>query len=119
MKNPDFDGDDYVSERDKPRLTLQIHQVRMYMEGARWLSVKEISAELNHPEPSVSAQIRNNGSNAAMRRDRRPRQPHKLRSRTKACAGMVIAASGAAKRIGETTWKLGNSTQVYGAFRIT
>ncbi len=59
MKNPDFDGDDYVSERDKPRLTLQIHQVRMYMEGARWLSVKEISAELNHPEPSVSAQIRN------------------------------------------------------------
>lgn len=59
VKTPDFDGDDYVSERDKPRLTLQIHQVRMYMENAGWLSVKDIAAELNFPEPSVSAQIRN------------------------------------------------------------
>lgn len=58
-KNPDFDGDDYVSKRDKPRLTLQIHQVRMYMENAGWLSVQDIAAELNFPEPSVSAQIRN------------------------------------------------------------
>ena len=56
---PEFDGDDYVSSRDKPRLTLQIHQVRMYMENNDWLSVKQISNYLNFPEPSVSAQIRN------------------------------------------------------------
>ena len=56
---PEFDGDDYVSRRDKPRLTLQIHQVRMYMENNDWLSVKQISDDLNFPEASVSAQIRN------------------------------------------------------------
>ena len=56
---PEFDGDDYVSSRDKPRLTQQIHQVRMYMENNNWLSVKQISDDLNFPEPSVSAQIRN------------------------------------------------------------
>ena len=57
--NPDFDGDDYVADRDNARLTNQIDKVRMYMENAGYLTVKQIAADLKQPEPSVSAQIRN------------------------------------------------------------
>ena len=57
--NPDFDGDDYVANRDNTRLTNQIDKVRMYMENAGYLTVKQIAADLKQPEPSVSAQIRN------------------------------------------------------------
>ena len=57
--NPDFDGDDYVADRDNARLINQIDKVRMYMENAGYLTVKQIAADLKQPEPSVSAQIRN------------------------------------------------------------
>ena len=57
--NPYFDGDDYVTDRDSVRLTSQLDKVRVYMEGADYLTVQQISADIQQPEPSVSAQIRN------------------------------------------------------------
>jgi hypothetical protein len=64
--NPDFDGDDYVADRDNARLTNQIDKVRMYSSEnnagiyrVNECLVKQIAADLKQPEPSVSAQIRN------------------------------------------------------------
>ena len=55
----EFDGEHYVSERDKPRLTRQFDAVRIYMEGKKNLTLHQISQDLGYPEASVSAQIRN------------------------------------------------------------
>ena len=56
---PEFDGDDYQPDRDKRRLTGQIKDVLTWISDGRWHSVHTISAATNHPEPSVSAQLRN------------------------------------------------------------
>lgn len=59
MSDPEFDGDDYQSDRDKPRLTGQIKDVITFMRDGLWHSVTQIAATTQHPEPSVSAQLRN------------------------------------------------------------
>jgi hypothetical protein len=56
---PEFDGDDYQSDRDKPRLTGQIKSVFEVISDQEWWSVRRISKHTGAPEPSVSAQLRN------------------------------------------------------------
>tara|TARA_R100001594_G_scaffold21754_4_gene42045 strand:- start:1291 stop:1614 length:324 start_codon:yes stop_codon:yes gene_type:complete len=56
---PEFDGDDYQSDRDKPRLTRQVDAVRMYMEGKKNVTLRQIAKDLGYPESSISAQLRN------------------------------------------------------------
>jgi hypothetical protein len=56
---PEFDGDDYQPDRDKPRLTGQIKEVFSLISDQEWHTVRRIAAITGHPEPSVSAQLRN------------------------------------------------------------
>jgi hypothetical protein len=59
-----FDGDDYVPERDNPRLTGQILRVFDVMKDGVWRSLAEICADIematghHDPEASISAQLR-------------------------------------------------------------
>jgi hypothetical protein len=57
--DPEFDGDDYQPDRDKPRLTGQIKEVFSFISDQKWHTVHRIAAITGHPEPSVSAQLRN------------------------------------------------------------
>ena len=59
MKEPEFDGDDYQTERDKPRLTDQLQNIKLHMENKGFVRVSDIARKFGYPEPSVSAQIRN------------------------------------------------------------
>lgn len=54
-----FDGPTYDPALDEVRLTGQIEDVFAYLSLGLWLPVSEIAAWTEHPEASVSAQIRN------------------------------------------------------------
>ncbi len=59
-----FDGDHYDHEIDCERLTGQMLDVlnciiKKNSAGSLWWTVKEIEQETGHPQPSISAQIRN------------------------------------------------------------
>ena len=60
----DFDGDDIVQERDKPRLTRRLSLIYNYMKDGCWCDVREVAGYLAangmwSSETSVSANIRN------------------------------------------------------------
>lgn len=55
----EFSGDDYVSSRDRPRLSTQLEAIRAYMQGKGPLTLETISRATGAPHASVSAQIRN------------------------------------------------------------
>lgn len=56
---PEFDGSDYVPELDKKRLTGQMHDIFELMKDGEWRTLDEIAKILNHPQASISAQLRN------------------------------------------------------------
>lgn len=53
-----FDGDDYVPERDDPRLRGQILRVFSVMKDNKWRTLNEINALTGDPHASISAQLR-------------------------------------------------------------
>jgi hypothetical protein len=53
-----FAGDDYVDERDRPRLRGQIRRVFSVMRDGQWRTLAELAGETGDPEASVSAQLR-------------------------------------------------------------
>ena len=53
-----FNGDDYVPERDNPRLKSQYDRVFYLMRDGKPRTLGEISAATGDPESSVSAQLR-------------------------------------------------------------
>lgn len=53
-----FNGDDYVPERDNPRLASQYDRVFYLMRDGKPRTLGEISAATGDPESSVSAQLR-------------------------------------------------------------
>lgn len=54
-----FNGSDYNHERDGVRLAGQALKVFNYMKDSKWRSIRDIATEINEPETSVSAQLRN------------------------------------------------------------
>jgi hypothetical protein len=58
MTEPHFNGDDYIPERDFNRLETQHARVRDVMMTGRWLTLRDIAARTDDPEPSISAQLR-------------------------------------------------------------
>ena len=54
-----FDGDDYVKERDQERLSSQIIRVFELMKDGRWRTLDQIRKRLGVPQASASAQLRN------------------------------------------------------------
>ncbi len=55
---PDFNGSDYVSEIDKPRLSRQHERIRDLMLDGSWRSLAEIASSTGDPAASISAQLR-------------------------------------------------------------
>jgi hypothetical protein len=53
-----FDGDDYVPERDNPRLKGQLLRIWDVMKDGQWRTLREIANKTNDPEASISAQLR-------------------------------------------------------------
>ena len=53
-----FDGA-YVTKKDDERLTKQQKEIFDYMKDGQWYRLRDIANSTNHPESSVSAQIRN------------------------------------------------------------
>lgn len=53
-----FDGETFEAERDGSRLTQQIHAVRRLMADKNWRTLAQIAADVNAPEASVSARLR-------------------------------------------------------------
>ena len=53
-----FNGDDYVPDRDDPRLKKQIYRVWDAMFDGGWKTLKQISQITGDPEASISAQLR-------------------------------------------------------------
>jgi len=53
-----FDGDDYVDERDRPRLSGQIQRIYNLMADGLWRTLEAISRATGDPPASVSAQLR-------------------------------------------------------------
>ena len=53
-----FNGSDYVPELDNVRLTGQIKRIFNLMKGGKWRTLREIEAETNDPQSSISAQLR-------------------------------------------------------------
>ena len=54
----DFDGDTYIPEKDRVRLSSQMMRVFKVMESGQWLTLAEISTQADAPESSVSARLR-------------------------------------------------------------
>jgi len=55
-----FDGETYVSERDKKRLLQQIDRIRKFMVSpSGWKTLGEIEKNTGEPQASISAQLRN------------------------------------------------------------
>lgn len=77
FNNPNFQGADYVPEKDKVRLTGQIHRVFDCMKDGRWRTFYEIEAITKDPQASISAQLRN------LRKDRFGRHTVNKRRTTK------------------------------------
>lgn len=53
-----FNGDDYVPDRDDPRLKKQIYRVWDAMVDGQWRTLKQIAQITGDPEASISAQLR-------------------------------------------------------------
>lgn len=53
-----FDGADYSSDRDNPRLKGQILRVWDVMKDGRWRTLRQIADLTHDPEASISAQLR-------------------------------------------------------------
>lgn len=53
-----FDGDDYIRDRDDPRLRAQVFRIFAVMIPGQWRTLREISKITGDPEPSISAQLR-------------------------------------------------------------
>ncbi len=53
-----FDGDDYVDERDRPRLRGQILRIFNLMKDGNWRTLASIEASTGDPPASISAQLR-------------------------------------------------------------
>lgn len=53
-----FDGSDYVAELDQDRLTGQIKDIYNLMKDNSWRTLREIEDITNHPQASISAQLR-------------------------------------------------------------
>lgn len=59
MTDTKFDGDDYIHNRDKARLTGQLHRIYFYIVDGKWVTLKQIAEFTGAPEASISAQLRN------------------------------------------------------------
>jgi len=53
-----FDGTTFEPERDAVRLTRQWWDVWRVMSDGEWRTLRELAAATGHPEPSVSARLR-------------------------------------------------------------
>jgi hypothetical protein len=53
-----FSGETYDHEKDGQRLAAQLYKVKNLMKDGNWRSLFEISAEVQAPEASVSARLR-------------------------------------------------------------
>ena len=53
-----FDGADYSSDRDNPRLKGKILRVWDVMKDGRWRTLRQIADLTHDPEASISAQLR-------------------------------------------------------------
>lgn len=58
LKNPRFNGSDYVRTRDDIRLKGQLLRVWICMSDGKWRTLGEIAKITGDPESSVSAQLR-------------------------------------------------------------
>jgi hypothetical protein len=56
--SPEFNGDDYQPERDKPRLQAQMKRIFDLMSDGQWRTLQEIADTTKDPPSSVSAQLR-------------------------------------------------------------
>jgi hypothetical protein len=54
----DRDGEIFDRSRDLSRLNAQARDVYEYMKHGQWRTLADISANTGHPEPSVSARLR-------------------------------------------------------------
>lgn len=54
----DRDGETFDRKRDLSRLNTQARDVYDYMKHGQWRTLADISANTGHPEPSVSARLR-------------------------------------------------------------
>lgn len=54
----EFDGETYVAERDRERLTRELDRVRLCMEDGEWRTLAVVAAATGAPEASVSARLR-------------------------------------------------------------
>lgn len=57
-EGPEFNGSDYVSEIDKPRLSRQHERIRDLMLDGTWRTLDEIASSTGDPAASISAQLR-------------------------------------------------------------
>ena len=53
-----FDGADYQPQRDNPRLISQYEEIFQLMSDGKWRTLQEIARATQHPEASISAQLR-------------------------------------------------------------
>ena len=53
-----FGGITYVAERDADRLTAQLYRVWALMRDSQWRTLAQIAEEVDYPEASVSARLR-------------------------------------------------------------
>ena len=54
-----FDGSDYEPELDQSRLTGQIQKIYDLMKDGNWRTLEEIESQIDEPQSSISAQLRN------------------------------------------------------------
>lgn len=59
MKNPNFDGSNYVRGLDRKRLAGQMNNIFCVMSDGRWRTLSEIAEITRFGEASISAQLRN------------------------------------------------------------
>lgn len=69
----DFDGKTYDADRDRSRLSVQLHRVKAIMGDGHWRTLASIAEIVNAPEASVSARLRDlrknkNGAHVVERR---------------------------------------------------
>lgn len=54
-----FDGSDIVQSRDAARLTGQLYDIFQCMKDGQWRTLKTLEFATDHPQASISAQLRN------------------------------------------------------------
>lgn len=59
MKNPDYDGSNYIRELDNVRLSGQMKSIFYVMKDCEWRTLNEIAEITGFGEASISAQLRN------------------------------------------------------------